>query len=248
MLALITLPASAFTVRQLVIAFAVTAAFTLVARWLKGVSNSGAAAGAVVSFLIYLGAGTAGFVALVTVFVVTWASTRWRYRQKQHLGIAEKRGGRRASQVLANIGIAALCALLHAFHPGQALYLLAMAAALSEAAADTVSSEIGQASSGNARLITTWKQVPAGSDGGISPVGTLAGIAAATVVSLVCAFTHLLPWTWFAISVFAAVAGMVADSVMGATLERQGFLNNDLVNFLSTCVAAATPFAFIKPL
>ena len=47
-------------------------------------------------------------------------------------------------------------------------FLLAMAAALSEAAADTVSSELGQALGRTPRLITTWRPVPAGTDGGVS--------------------------------------------------------------------------------
>jgi uncharacterized protein (TIGR00297 family) len=109
---------------------------------------------------------------------------------------------------------------------------------LSEAAADTVSSELGQVRSQEARLITTWKQVPAGTDGGVSPAGTLAGIVAATLVSLVCVFTGLLPWRWFGIAVSAATAGMLADSYLGASLERRRWLNNNTVNFLSTLVAA----------
>jgi uncharacterized membrane protein len=32
--------------------------------------------------------------------------------------------------------------------------------------------------------------------------------------------------------------GLFADSLLGATVERRGWLGNDLVNFLSTCVGA----------
>jgi uncharacterized protein (TIGR00297 family) len=141
--------------------------------------------------------------------------------------------------VLANLGIAALCSLLHALNPTRTIYLLALAATLSEAAADTVSSEVGQASAERARLITTWEQVPAGSDGGVSMVGTVAGIIAAALVSLVCVMTGLIPWKWLGISLTTAFAGMIADSYMGATLERRRILTNDSVNFLGTCVAAA---------
>ncbi len=215
----------------------VTVAFALLARLLRGVSNGGAVAGAVVCFVIYFAAGTAGLAALISVFLLTWTTTRSGYRRKQKLGIAEKRGGRRTTQVLANLGTAALCAVLYTFNPRHAIYLLAMAAALSEAAADTVSSEIGKASTDRARLITTWKVVPAGSDGGVSPFGTLAGLGAAALISSVCAFSGLIPWRWLGISITAALGGMIADSYMGATLERRRLLNNDLVNFLSTCVA-----------
>ena len=109
-----------------------------------------------------------------------------------------------------------------------------MAAALSEAAADTVSSEVGQAFGEKARLITTWRSVPAGTDGGVSLIGTAAGIAAAGVVSSVCLLGGLLPPQWLAISIGPAILGMIADSFLGAGLERRGLVNNDIVNFLGT--------------
>jgi uncharacterized protein (TIGR00297 family) len=225
--------------RQFWIAAGMTLAFTLVARLVKGVSDGGAVAGAIICFSIYWGTGAAGFLILISVFVLTWFTTRWGYQKKQRLGVAEKRDGRRAPQVLANLGIAALCSLLHALNPTRTIYLLALAAALSEAAADTVSSEMGQASSEQARLITSWERVPAGSNGGMTLIGTLAGIIAAALVSLVCVTTGLIPRKWFGISLAAAVAGVIADSYLGATLERRRILTNDSVNFLGTCVAAA---------
>lgn len=216
-----------------------TLAFAALARWLQGVTWSGAVAGAVVCFVLYAGAGPGAFVALIAVFSLAWVSTRWGYRQKQKLGTAERKEGRRASQVLANLGVAAACALLHAVTRGGPVLLLAMAAAMSEAAADTVSSEIGKASAPTARLITTMTLVPAGTDGGVSPLGTLAGVLAAALVSILCALTGLIPLRWAGISLSAAVGGMIADSYLGATLERKGLLNNDWVNFLSTLVAVA---------
>ena len=67
-----------------------------------------------------------------------------------------------------------------------------MAGALAEAAADTVSSECGQAFSDRARLITTFEEVAAGTDGGVSLVGTLTGACAALLVSAVCLLTGVL--------------------------------------------------------
>jgi uncharacterized protein (TIGR00297 family) len=223
---------------RLGIAAAVTVAFTALARTLRGVSPSGAAAGAVVCFLLYASAGPGAFAALVSVFALAWITTRFGYQRKQALGTAEKRDGRTASQVLANLGTAAIAATIYAA-TGKTVCLLAMVAALSEAAADTVSSELGQASSDHARLITTWLKVPAGTDGGVTLAGTLAGIAGAAGVSLVSVAVGMLPWKWLAPAILSAVAGMLADSYLGATLERRKMLNNDAVNFLSTAVAAA---------
>ena len=223
-------------------ALAVTIAFTTVARYIHGVSRSGALAGALVCFLLYACAGPGTIVALLSVFILAWATTRFGSQRKQRLRIAEKQDGRSASQVLANLGVATGCVALYALLGKNVIFLLAAAASFSEAAADTVSSEVGQASNEKARLITTWKQVAAGIDGAVSLQGTLAGVVAATIVSLVCVLGGLLPWKWMGISVGSAVVGMVADSYLGASLQPRGMLNNDSVNFLSTLSSAVVAF------
>ena len=222
-------------------AVAVTVGFAMLARLLRGVSASGAVAGAAVSFLLYASAGPGAFLALFSVFLLTWISTRLGYARKLRRGTAERRDGRTASQVLANLGVAAFCAGLFSIRSDQ-VFLLACAAALAEAAADTVSSEYGQAMSANANLITTWEQVPAGTDGGISVAGTVAGVVAASLVTLVCVVTGLLPKSSSGVCAAAAIAGMLADSLLGASLERKRVLNNDGVNFLSTGIAALLAF------
>jgi len=44
--------------------------------------------------------------------------------------------------------------------------------------------------------------------------------------------------TMFWISCAGGVFGLLFDSLLGATLEERGWLNNDMVNFLSTASAA----------
>jgi uncharacterized protein (TIGR00297 family) len=224
------------------IAGLLTLAFALLARRMRGVTNSGALVGAVSCFVLYLGGGPAAFGALVSVFALTWITTRLGYQRKQKLGTAERREGRKGSQVLANLGVATACAALSLLGPHRTFALLAMAAALSEAAADTVSSEIGQAYGENARLITTWSLVPPGTDGAVSLLGTLAGVVAAGVVSSVCVLGGLLPLRWLPISAGAAILGTIADSFLGAWLERRRLVNNDSVNFLGTLIAALAAF------
>ncbi len=215
----------------------VTVAFAGLARLLRGVGNSGAAAGALVCFALYACAGPGAFAALACVFALTWSATRIGYQRKFNLGVAEKRTGRNASQVLANLSAAAACAIAFRWS-GREFFLVGMAAALAEAAADTVSSEIGQASGNDPHLITTWEQVSAGTDGGVSMQGTLAGIAAAGIIGATCAAIGLLPSKQAGIAAVAGVVGSVGDSYLGALLERRQKLNNDLVNLLATLMAA----------
>lgn len=169
------------------------------------------------------------FAALLTVFLLTFAATKYGRSKKEARGLAEPRRGRQASQIVANLGVAALFA--------AAGYFDGCVAALAEAAADTVSSEIGQATGHSPRLLTTGQLVSSGTDGAITSVGTLSGIAAAALVTLIGAARHPL-WPHQTVIWFAAIAGLFFDSLLGATVERRGWLGNDLVNFASTLFAA----------
>jgi uncharacterized protein (TIGR00297 family) len=111
-------------------------------------------------------------------------------------------------------------------------------AALAEAAADTVSSEIGQVLGGRPRMITTLHAVEPGTDGAVSAVGTVAGVVAAAIVAGAGSWAMRGDWSLFKLSCAGAVFGLLFDSLLGATLERKGWLDNDGVNFLSTGSAA----------
>jgi uncharacterized protein (TIGR00297 family) len=216
---------------------AVTVAFALLGRVVRGVSFSGAFAGGLICLILLCTAGPGGFLVLFSLFVVTWIATRLGRSRKQTLGTAERREGRTASQVLANLSVAALCGLLYAVRI-DAVWLIAMVAAMAEVATDTVASECGQAFSREARLITNFQRVPAGTDGGISIAGTAFGIGAGLVVGLVGVMCGLVPMRWLWLPVVAGLLGMLADSVLGAWLERRRWLNNEQVNLTGTVIAA----------
>src|SRR4051812_45782134 len=157
-------------------ALLITSVFGVFGYIVRGVTRSGAVAGAAGAFAIYLGLGFGGFVALFTVFAITWLTTRLGYAKKQQLRIAESGEGRNAGQVLANIGAAAMFSVLVLWQGN--VFALAALAALAEAAGDTASSECGEAMSSRAWLITSFRLVPAGTDGGITTAGTTAGSVA----------------------------------------------------------------------
>jgi uncharacterized protein (TIGR00297 family) len=212
--------------------------FAAFGRAVRGVTATGAMAGSLACFALLVAAGPSGFAALLAVFILTWLSTRVGYGRKQSQGTAERRAGRSASQVFANLGVACFCAILYATVWRDPRLLIALGAALAEAAADTVSSEIGQAVDDVPRLVTNWKPVPAGTDGAITLAGTAAGVGAAIAVSL----TGVVPSRVAPICAAAGILGMFADSLLGATLERRGFLGNNAVNFASTAIAALVAF------
>ena len=207
--------------------------FALTVWKLRAATLAGVFCGALVCFSLLNLPGRTGYAALsalVSLFVVTFAATRYGRLQKEHQGTAESRRGRAASQIIANLGCAALFALA-GFYPG-------CLAAMAEAAADTTASEMGQAIAGPVRLITSWRAVPPGTDGGISLIGTLLGIVAAAIIVAIASLLHPLT-THEAVAIcLSASGGLLFDSVLGATAERRGWIGNDLVNALSTLFAA----------
>lgn len=224
------------------VAAAITLIFAVMARVLRGVNLSGALAGGVACFLLFVFAGPGSFAALGALFLMTWLSTRLGYRTKHQLGLAERREGRNGWQISANLGVAALSSVAFGI-TGNGAWLTAAAAALAEAATDTVASEIGQIRSQTALLITTWETVPAGTDGGITLAGTLSGVAAGTTIAAIATFGGMVPHARFWITAAGGILGMLVDSLLGAALQRRGWMNNEAVNFCGTLTAAALAYA-----
>ncbi len=191
-----------------------------------------------------------GLIPLLLLFGLTFPATRLGRGRKQGLGLAEDAHGRNAAQVVANLGVAGIIAAaanwpaLSQLAPGRssggsAVWPTLLVAALAEATADTLSSEIGQAIGGTPWLITRLKRVAPGTDGGVSVLGTVAGLAGAASISLAGMAALRLTSRAALIAFLAGAAGLLFDSYLGATVERRGWLGNDMVNFASTVFSVA---------
>jgi len=236
-----------------------------VVAWKTRVATTGAAAAgaAINASLIY---DTATFpydpwrtamVPVIVLLVLTSLATRAGRKGKERRGTAEKRKGRNAAQVAANLGVAMLAAegpvrpwlvdtgwLAPALLASVPFFTIGLAS-LAEAAADTVSSELGQLMASQPRMITTLRKTEPGTDGAVSLAGTIAGALAACIVAAAGSAVLGGGFTMLWISAAGGVFGMVFDSVLGATLECRGWLNNDAVNFLSAASAGAFAFALM---
>jgi uncharacterized membrane protein len=74
--------------------------------------------------------------------------------------------------------------------------------------------------------------------------GTVAGLAAAFVLAGGAVGLDLIPASAVLIVVVGATIGALVESALGATLEGPGILNNDVLNFINTAIAAVVALTF----
>ena len=175
-------------------------------------------------------------------------------------------GQRNWVQVFCNGGVATLAACLYILSSGcgehplhllptsgddhfhqfevfySTLYSLACLSALACCCGDTWASEVGSVMGSAPRLITTWKRVPKGTNGGVSAIGTFSSLCGGLTVGL----AYWITWAVFAslrndqetstkivtlvsqlpvvlITGAAGLIGSFVDSILGAMVQYSGY-------------------------
>jgi len=196
--------------------------------------------GGLLGLFIYAGAGFTGITLVAVFFMLGTLATSWKKSYKEKAGLSEINSSRRnAGQVIANAGVAAICGLLCCLFPQYVLvFRLMMAASLSSAMADTLSSELGNVYGKRFYNILSLQKDTRGLNGVVSLEGTIIGAVGSIIIALVYAAGFGFSINTFIVIIIAGTIGNLFDSVLGASLERKHFLNNDAVNFLNTTIAA----------
>jgi uncharacterized protein (TIGR00297 family) len=233
----------------------------------KSVSISGFLSMLIVSSVFIWKGGIAPLIILFAMFASASLLTRYKHSYKEVLtgAILKKNGPRDFIQAISNLGVAFFCFLFYT-QLNEEVYLLALLSSVASSNADSWASEIGVLSKKKPIMITTFKTCEPGISGGITLMGTMAGIAG----SIFIAFLSVLLKPYMSISLeviplflmitVVGIVGLLLDSIFGATiqltykdekgeetenplpgrLKSRGiqWINNDMVNFLSSLGAA----------
>lgn len=198
--------------------------------------------GFAVAGIIYAGAGINGVILLALFFILGVAASKWKSGSKYTNVAQDTSEARLPGQVLANGGVAALMAIVALLFTHQApVFKLMLAGSIASATADTISSELGIIYGTRFFNCINLKKDTRGLDGVISFEGTLLGLTGALLIAVAATYPDVIThYKTTLIITIAGATGNYADSVLGATLERRGLIDNNTVNFLSTLIAAAS--------
>ena len=241
----------------------------IVAYRARALDRGGAFAAVVVGSATYGALGIPGTAVLLAFFVPSIALSRvGKARKSVTLVDVDKTGPRDGAQVVANGGVAALCALAAAFVDPR--FGIAFCGAFAAAAADTWATEIGTLVRQQPRSILTFKRIATGLSGGVTFAGTGAEMLGALFIA---GASTAIDRRAFRAIVAAGIAGAVLDSLLGASLQSlrwcpackraterdphvcgnatqpaRGFswFGNDVVNAAATACGAVVAFSFAR--
>ncbi len=200
---------------------------------LRTADLSGLFSGALVGIILIIFSDVRWFFIMLAFFIIGSACTRYKFEWKERIGVEQTHGGARGyKNVFANGIVSASAAVLYGITANYAFAAM-FVGSVATAAADTVASEIG-VTGGDPYLITTFRRVPAGTNGGITITGELAALLTSAAIGLTAYFLGVVDPMIAGICILAGFIGTNLDSLVGAVIENRGFIGNAGTNVIAT--------------
>lgn len=183
------------------------------------------------------------FILLLTFFILGGVFTKYKYKYKESIGLAQSKGGVRSYEnVFSNSTAALVLAICYGIYPQYAeLIIFAYLGTVATATGDTLASEIGTTAHSQPIMITNLKPTRTGVDGAVTVLGEVAAILGSMVIGILPVIFGRVDDAIMVISITTAggFLGTNIDSLLGATLQKRGLLSNSGVNFVATFAGAA---------
>jgi uncharacterized protein (TIGR00297 family) len=196
----------------------------------KFLNNSGATATFLLGTTIFGIGGVAWTVPLLTFYLLSSVLSKLGKKRKAKFDLVFEKGSQRdAGQVYANGGIAWVLMIIFSLNNDPAIFF-AYLGTLAAVQADTWATEIGTMwPNPKAWLVTTFKEVPVGTSGGVSVPGTSGAFLGSLFI---CASAMVINVKWlsdfgvlqsFLLIGFSGLLASLVDSFFGATVQAQYF-------------------------
>jgi uncharacterized protein (TIGR00297 family) len=221
------------SISHLSLAILIAFTFGYFAYRLKTADLSGLFSAALMGVILLVFTDVYWFLVMLTFFIIGSACTRYRFEYKEKLGVEQTHGGARGYRnVFANGGVSAAAALLFGVTHNP-VFAAMFVGSVATATADTVASEIG-VTGGSPYLITSFKKVPAGTNGGVTVIGELTALLSAIIIAVTALFLGVIDIPMAIICSMAGLVGTNIDSLVGAVIENRGYIGNAGTNVLGT--------------
>ncbi|MDO5846550.1 MAG: TIGR00297 family protein [Methanocorpusculum sp.] len=220
--------------KMLALAVILCAAFGYFAYRAKTIDMSGVFSAVLFGvILITFTKGIAWFIVVMAFFILGSVFTKFKYSEKEFLGVAQGKSGRRGyKNAFANAGVGIVACILFGL-TGDMVYAALFLGSIATATADTLASEVG-VTGGTPYMITTMKPCPPGTNGGVTVLGEAACLFGSLVIALLGFFLGVAPWYVCVIAAAAGFIGTNLDSLYGALMENKGLFGNAGTNLLAT--------------
>mgnify|MGYP001607340017 CR=1 FL=1 len=219
-LAIFFFPSTVSSIQQFSLGLSLGLGIAVVAYSVRALSASGAVATSILATVVFGLGGWKWTMPIVVFFMFSSALSFVGRKWKSDLDtVFEKSSTRDHGQVAANGAIACSLVILHFAVPGIDWYP-AYVGAVAAVTADTWGTEIGILFRGRTVSLIGFREVPRGSNGGVSVAGSLAAEPAAALIGAVGA-QWTRDWTMAVVGILAGMAGATADSLLGETLQAR---------------------------
>ena len=182
-----------------------------------------------------------GWMSVVAYLFLGSLVTKIGYKFKKEKGIAEKRGGRRGPEnVWGSAATGLFFAMMTKLNLANLVFLkIGFAASFTAKLADTFGSEIGKRFGGETYLITSFKKVERGTEGGVSIEGTISSLFGAIFMALVMLSLSIISTKYeFIIVSISGFLATIFESIIGAKYQNKYKLSNEMVNAIQTSISS----------
>ncbi len=186
----------------------------------KWLTMAGTTAAILLASMIIFSVGFKYLIPISIFFVVGSLTSKLHPKSKDA-------SGRNAFQVFANGLVAVIAIIIYAFTKNE-LFIIAYFASVAISFADTLSSDVGIFFRHKTYDITSLQPTKVGISGGISFVGTIAGILGAFSLALIIKVMFELDYFSMCLIGLSGTLGMIVDSILGSLWQSKYKENDDI--------------------